>query len=56
MQYVLMSLSPEQSDRGVKLITHLHLLLRLRKNGAIISTPPYVSLEQFLSKQVKNFT
>jgi len=39
-----------QQQRGwsIKLITHLHLVLRLRKCGAIPSLPSYLFMVKFL--------
>jgi hypothetical protein len=41
-QWVLEVLSPRISGRDVKLTTHLHLMSRLRKRGAILLFPHYV--------------
>jgi hypothetical protein len=40
-----------KSSRGVKLITHLHLVLRLRKRGATPPLPKYVFMACCLIKE-----
>jgi hypothetical protein len=42
IQWVPAFSSPEFSDRGVKLTTHLHLMPRLRMRGTIPPLPQYV--------------
>jgi hypothetical protein len=44
-----------QSDRGVKLTTHLHLVSRLKMRGAILPLPQYVFMAWCLVKE-RNFT
>jgi len=42
--------------RGVKLTTHLHLVLRSRMRGAIIPLPQCVFMAWYLVKHRDNFT
>jgi len=47
-------LSRVQSDRGVKLTTHLNLVSRLRMRGVLPQIPQYVSVAWCLVKQREN--
>jgi hypothetical protein len=54
--FVIHSVLCGQSGRGVKLTTHLHLVLRSRMRGAIPPLPQYVSMAWCLVKHRDNFT
>jgi hypothetical protein len=45
-----------QSDQGVKLTTHIHLVLEWRMRGAIPPLPQYIFMEWCLVKHRDNFT